>query len=67
MDCHDNVALPPQLERFLLRISLKSGSAGPTRFSEMLIKILLLTILVGSIAVSPHIPAWADLAKRKGS
>jgi len=31
----------------------------------MLIKILLLTILVGSIAVSSHIPAWADLAKRK--
>ena len=31
----------------------------------MLIKILLLTILVGSIAVSAHMPAWADLAKRK--
>jgi hypothetical protein len=67
MDCHDTVVLPPQLERFLLTVSLKSGSAGPTRFSKMLIKILLLTILVASIAVSPHIPAWADLAKRKGS
>jgi hypothetical protein len=36
-------------------------------FFDMLIKILLLTILVGSIAVSPHIPTWANLAKRKGS
>jgi hypothetical protein len=34
---------------------------------NMLIKILLLTILVGSIALSAHIPAWGDLAKRKGS
>jgi hypothetical protein len=33
----------------------------------MLIKILLLTILVGSIAVSPHISAWTALAKRKAS
>jgi hypothetical protein len=33
----------------------------------MLIKILLLTILVGSIAVSAHMPAWADVAKRKSS
>ncbi len=31
----------------------------------MLIKILLLAILVGAIAASAHIPAWADLAKRK--
>jgi len=33
----------------------------------MLIKILLLAILVGSIALSAHFPAWADLAKRKGT
>jgi hypothetical protein len=33
----------------------------------MLIKILLLMILVGSIAASAHMPAWADLAKRKSS
>jgi hypothetical protein len=67
MHCHELVVLPPQLERFLLAISFKSGSAGPKRFSEMLIKILLLTILVGSIALSAHIPAWGDLAKRKSS
>jgi hypothetical protein len=33
----------------------------------MLIKILLLTILMGSIAISPHISAWGGLAKRKGT
>jgi hypothetical protein len=33
----------------------------------MLIKILLLTILMSCIAVSAHMPAWADLAKRKSS
>jgi hypothetical protein len=33
----------------------------------MLIKILLVAILMGSIAVSPHISAWGDLAKRKGT
>ena len=67
MHCHANVALPPQLERFLLTPSRKSGSDGCEKVLEMLIKILLLTILVGSIAVSPHIPAWAGLAKRKES
>ena len=67
MHCHELVVLPPQLERFLLAIFFKSGSAGTKRFSDMLIKILLLTILVGSIALSAHIPAWGDLAKRKSS
>ena len=33
----------------------------------MLIKILLLTILMGSIALSAHMAAWADVAKRKSS
>jgi hypothetical protein len=33
----------------------------------MLIKILLLTILMGSIALSAHMSAWGDLAKRKSS
>jgi hypothetical protein len=33
----------------------------------MLIKILLLTILMGSIALSAHINAWGGLAKRKSS
>jgi hypothetical protein len=31
----------------------------------MLIKILLLTILIGAIALSAHMSAWGDLAKRK--
>jgi hypothetical protein len=34
MHCHELVVLPPQLERFLLTCSWKSGSAGPTGFSE---------------------------------
>jgi hypothetical protein len=33
----------------------------------MLIKVLLLTILVGVIAAGAHVPAWAELAKRKGT
>jgi hypothetical protein len=33
----------------------------------MLIKILLLTILMGAIAAGAHVPHWADIAKRKNS
>jgi hypothetical protein len=33
----------------------------------MLIKVLLLTILVGAIALGAYIPDWTDFAKRKGS
>ena len=33
----------------------------------MLIKVLLLSMLVGAIAASAHVPAWAQLAKRKGT
>ena len=61
------MVLRPQLERFLLSAFFKSGSAGTRRFSDMLIKVLLLTILVGAIALGPYIPDWTDFAKRKGS
>jgi len=67
MHCHELVVLPPQLERFLLAVSFKFGAIGRRGLATMLIKILLLTILVGSIALSAHIPAWGDLAKRKSS
>ena len=33
----------------------------------MLIKVLLLTMLVAAIAAGAHVPAWSDLAKRKGT
>jgi hypothetical protein len=67
MQCHELVVLPPQLERFLLAISSSPGAPVHKGSQNMLIKILLLTILVGSIALSAHRPAWGDLAKRKSS
>ena len=67
MHFHELVVLPPQLERFLLAFFFEHGAIGRRGLAAMLIKILLLTILVGSIALSAHIPAWADLAKRKGT
>ena len=33
----------------------------------MVIKILLLTILMGAIAAGAHLPDWASMAKRKNS
>jgi hypothetical protein len=33
----------------------------------MLIKILLLTILMGAITAGAHVPDWAGMAKRKNS
>jgi hypothetical protein len=37
------------------------------RFSDMVIKILLLTILMGAIAAGAHLPDWTGMAKRKNS